>query len=190
MEHQNQDLQDQEKSYTAVFVNTVDPRRAKDFLAWSEGIHAEAEKFEGFLDVTVIQMDEDAGIRFTTLLRFDSQANLQIWSESEQSRQWLSGLSGILNEAEITAQGAGSNLWFKFQTHKEKSPPLWKETLLGTVVVYPMILLLNWLLDPLIGGLPTNTAIFIVVVVLSALLANPVMPFVNRISSSWLHKKS
>lgn len=177
--------------HTVMFVDAVEPGKQDAFLDWSRSIHEEAEKFDGFLDVTVIQSDDDDSSRFMTLLRFDNQPNLENWMQSESSEHWVSDLSGILREPEIAADGSGSNLWFKFQPGaKTKKPPLWKEVVLGTAVVYPMILILNFLMYPLIGGLPTNAAIFVVVVVLSALLANPIMPFVNKVLGSWLYGKS
>lgn len=188
MEHSNQIRQ---HPHTVMFVDAVEPGKQDAFLEWSRCIHEEAEKFDGFQDVTIIQSDENDSARFMTLLRFDNQDNLQKWMQSENSERWVSDLSGILREPEVTADGSGSNLWFKFDNRpKENKPPLWKEVVLGTAVVYPMILILNFLMSPLIGGLPTNAAIFVVVVVLSALLANPIMPLANKVLGAWLYKNT
>ena len=174
--------------HTVMFVDTVESDKLSAFEEWSRAIHEEAEQFDGFADVTVIQFEDDSATRFLTLLRFDNRDNLRNWIQSECSQEWVSQLSGILQVPEIAADGAGTNLWFKFQPMAQRKPQFWKEVVVGTAVVYPMILILNFLLDPLIGGLPAYAAIFVVVVALSAMLACPIMPLVNSRLHPWLFK--
>ncbi len=71
---------------------------------------------------------------------------------------------------------------------KTRLPAFWKSVVLSISLVYPMIVLLDWLLDPIIGGLPTYAQIFVIVVALSTLLTWPIMPCATRLLKGWLDK--
>ncbi len=70
-----------------------------------------------------------------------------------------------------------------------KEPPIWKQVFIGVICVYPLILLLNLVLAPLTGGLPSKFALLLNVVFLSTLLAYPVMPWVTGLLKTWLYPK-
>ena len=60
---------------------------------------------------------------------------------------------------------------------------------IGVVCVYPLILVLMWGLGPVMEGFPWRIALLINVVILSALLTYPVMPWVTRLLKPWLYPK-
>lgn len=175
---------------TVIFVDRIRAEAENKFRVWINGIHAETRACRGFLDVTTIRGVRSGKIEFTTLLKFDTQAHLTQWLDSEANTQWVKALPGLLDEPQFRDTKSGSNPWFALPTAAQggpsNQPALWKQTLLGIVTVYPMILLLNYLLNPIIGNWPTHLAILLVVVILSALLTYPIMPFTTLVLRRWL----
>ncbi|MBE9112840.1 antibiotic biosynthesis monooxygenase, partial [Nodosilinea sp. LEGE 07298] len=70
------------------------------------------------------------------------------------------------------------------------SPPYYKQVVLGVLAVYPLILLANGLLGPLLIGLPPLLALFISVIFVSALLTYPIMPWLSKGLAFWLYPKA
>lgn len=175
---------------TVIFVDRIRTESEKKFRAWINGIHAETRACRGFLDVTTIRGVRSGKIEFTTLLKFDTQAHLTQWLVSDANTQWVKELPGLLDEPQFRDTKSGLNPWFALppaaQGGPSNQPALWKQTLLGIVTVYPMILLLNYLLSPIIGNWPTHLAILAVVVILSALLTYPIMPYTTLVLRRWL----
>lgn len=83
----------------------------------------------------------------------------------------------------------GLDFWFDRPNTAQrlKDPPFWKQVAIGVICVYPLVLLLNWALGPVTGGFPREIALLINVVILSALLTYPVMPWVTRLLRAWLY---
>jgi antibiotic biosynthesis monooxygenase (ABM) superfamily enzyme len=59
--------------------------------------------------------------------------------------------------------------------------------IVGTMAVYPLILLVNQLAGPFIGTLPDKLSLLISVVLVSALLTWPVMPWLTKLLGFWLY---
>jgi antibiotic biosynthesis monooxygenase (ABM) superfamily enzyme len=56
--------------------------------------------------------------------------------------------------------------------------------------VYPLILLSNLLLSPLLKELPALLGLLISVIFISALLTYPVMPYLTKMLTFWLYPTS
>lgn len=57
---------------------------------------------------------------------------------------------------------------------------------MSAAAVYPMLMLLMALSSPIIGGLPQFLQVLIIVIVLSALLTWPIMPWLSKVLRPWL----
>ncbi|PSN11398.1 antibiotic biosynthesis monooxygenase, partial [filamentous cyanobacterium CCT1] len=66
----------------------------------------------------------------------------------------------------------------------------YKQVVLGVLAVYPLILLANTLLGPLLVGLPPLLALLISVIFVSALLTYPVLPWLSKGLGFWLYPKA
>ncbi len=61
---------------------------------------------------------------------------------------------------------------------------------MGILAVYPLILITNIIIGPLLEDLPQLLGLFISVVAISALLTYPVMPLLTRLLGFWLYPSS
>lgn len=82
-----------------------------------------------------------------------------------------------------------------FQTSEDKNigikPIYWKQVLLSTFTVYPLLLLVSWLLRSLfpMQDLNPEIATFFAVLGVASLMVFPVMPLALKFLGPWLHKK-
>ncbi len=103
----------------------------------------------------------------------------------------LEKLPNLLITDSHAQECVGLELWFDRPniSQRLKEPPFWKQVVIGIICVYPLILLLSWALAPVTGGFPSSIALLLNVVILSAMLTYPVMPWVTRRLRPWLYPK-
>ncbi len=74
---------------------------------------------------------------------------------------------------------------------KRQQPIYWKQVLVTTFTVYPLILAASWFLNLLfpMQVLKPEVAIFFTVAVVASVMVFPIMPLITKLLGSWLHKK-
>ncbi len=176
---------------TTMFTDRIKPDKTDEYEAWSTGIHGDAKQFPGFLSVDVIRPKESSHPEYITLVKFNNCENLMKWKESSNLAKWLEKLPNLLIGDSHAQECVGLELWFDRPNipKRLKEPPFWKRVVIGVICVYPLILLLSWALAPVTGGVPNRIALLLNVVILSALLTYPVMPWVTRLLRPWLYPR-
>jgi len=176
---------------TTMFTDRVKPDKIDEYEAWSRGIHGDAKQFPGFLGADVIRPKESSHPEYIQLVKFDNCHNLKRWRESSSHATWLEKLPNLLVDDSHKQERVGLELWFDRPSipQRLREPPFWKQVVIGVICVYPLILLLRWALGPVTGGFPSSIALLLNVVILSALLTYPVMPWVTSRLRPWLYPK-
>lgn len=177
---------------TVMFTEYVRPDRIEDFEQWSAGVHSDARQSSGFISVDVIRPTSGDVFEYTTLMKFDSYENLKRWSDSASLAHWMEQLPALLIVKTQPQSSVGMQLWFDRPgtPHPLIKPPFWKSSVVGVISVYPLVVLLNWGLAPVTQAFPEKIALLVNVIVLSALLTYPVMPWVTRLLRGWLFPHS
>ncbi|MFT6969115.1 MAG: antibiotic biosynthesis monooxygenase (ABM) superfamily enzyme [Cellvibrionaceae bacterium] len=183
-------INEDEDPITIMFVDKVKPEKIKHYENWLNGIHGDMKGAVGFMDVAVIRLGESSYTEYTVLIKFDNYFNLAAWRESEAEDMWLSKHADLVQETASMQQTSGLDIWFNRpnKAGSQKSA-YWKQVALGVTIVYPMILILNILLSPITDHLSFNLSLLLNVVVMSALLTYPVMPFASKLLDNWLYPK-
>ena len=176
---------------TMMFTDRVKREKIDEYEVWSTGALGDAKQFTGFLGADVIRPEESGLQEYITLVRFNSCINLKAWRESSSLASWHKKLPELLIVDPHHQEASGLELWFDRPDTPQslKEPPFWKQVVIGVICVYPLVLLQNWLLGPVLDGFPKEIAFLINVVILSSLLTYPVMPWVTRLLRAWLYPK-
>ena len=174
-----------------MFSDHVKPTKINEYEQWLRGIFNEAKKFEGFIETNVIKPADSESPEYISLVKFDSQENLCRWQESSEEAEWVAKLPDLVEESADMQKAIGFEMWFSRPKvlFSAAPPPFWKQVVLGVMTVYPMILILNFVLKPITGSLPWFVSLFISVVILSTLLTYPIMPMVTKVLRNWLYPK-
>lgn len=185
--------QPQSGPVTLVISELVEPSKVDDYEAWTKGINRDAKQFEGFLGVEVIRPRDHAHPEYVVIIKFESYDRLRRWLISPTYRAWMDQSYGLIAARSQQQLPSGLELWFTLPnarlgtTATLPSPPYYKQVVLGVLAVYPLILLANRLLGPLLRGLPSLLGLFISVIFVSALLTYPVMPLLSKGLEFWLY---
>ncbi len=168
---------------TVVVTWRVRKGREREFEAWRHEIADAALAFPGHMGVNVIRPRDD-GQEYVVIFRFDTYDHLRTWQESEIRRELLKKVEPFLEKEPTYHLESGLEYWFG--PPGPASPPQWKMALVTAVGVWPASILIPWLLDPLIGGLPSVLQALLVAVGIVILLTWVIMPVLVRILKRWL----
>lgn len=189
-------MQPQSGPVTLVISEVVDLSQLPAYEAWTKGINHDARQFEGFLGVDVIRPRDHDHPEYVVIVKFETYECLRCWLVSPTYRDWMNQSSGLIAARSQQQLPSGLELWFTLPHAPSErrsplsSPPYYKQVVLGVLAVYPLILLANGLLGPLLAGLPPLLGLFVSVVFVSALLSYPVMPWLSKRLAFWLYPKA
>jgi len=178
----------EEGPVTAIVTRRVKRGRGQEYEAWLKGILSAARTFPGFLGVNVIRPSGSADCDYVTLLRFESQAQLETWENSSERHAWYEKMRDcvVAGDARIEHM-TGLEFWFTApRGAPHRQPARYKMVVVLVVVLFCMLNTLT----PLYAG-PLNhvhpllrSSILIVTQVM--LMTYVVMPAASRLLSRWL----
>lgn len=164
----------------------VVPGREADYEAWLRGITAEAVTFRGHMGVNVIRPTPPSR-EYISIFRFDNYQHSRAWEDSAVRARWLDRLEGLVEGETAVEKGTGLEFWFSLPELPSAHPSPHKMALVLLVVVYVLVLALNYLLNPLTVGWSPAARIFLVVVSQVMLMTYVVMPRVTQLLKGWLY---
>lgn len=170
---------------TEVIVTEVNPGQEKAYRAWSAKIHQVEAKFPGFRGVYV-QSPGSNSKHWITLLQFDSMENLDRWLQSPERKQVLKDSAPLISSLEahrVVSPYAG---WFASIAKAGQLPPVWKQTMLVLLVLFPIVIMELKFLSPLTAHLNASLGTFIGNALSVALISFPMMPIAIKLLGWWL----
>lgn len=165
---------------------SVVPGREADYEAWVQGITAQAHKFPGHMGVNVIRPTPPSS-EYVTIFRFDTYEQSRAWEESPIRAEWITRLEGITEGEEAVEKGTGLEFWFSLPELPAAHPSPHKMAMVLLVVVFILVLSINFILGPVTSGWPHAAKIFAGVFLQVMLMTYLVMPRVTRLLKPWLY---
>ena len=179
---------------TLVISELVEPSQVPAYETWTKGINRDAREVDGFLGVEIIRPRDRSYPEYVIIIKFDTYENLHRWLVSPTYRTWMEQAGGLIAARSQQYMANGLELWFNLPQRRTAleapQPPYYKQVVVGVLAVYPLILLANVLLGPLLAGLPSLLGLFISVIFVSALLTYPVLPWLSKGLEFWLYPKA
>jgi antibiotic biosynthesis monooxygenase (ABM) superfamily enzyme len=175
---------------SAVISTRVKPGQQDAFLRWYRRISAVQAKFEGFqgykFEAPIPGVQDD----WVTILRFDSDAHLEAWLNSEQRQHILEEANAFSLDTHIRKVRVGFESWFKFTGAQQQSPPpIWKVNMIVLLALYPIVFLFSiFVQTPLLiqRGMPFWLALFVGNAFSTILLGWVVVPLLSKAFTWWL----
>lgn len=137
----------------------------------------------------IIRRDCRLGTNVYVMLRFASTRAMLEW-KSDPSQLPLMAEIEALALAEITErQARGRNGFFELDTASvppPPMPPMWKRWTVSMLAVYPALVLLVVVLEPVTTRLPAPFGLFLVALVLTGLNTAFILPWLNKHLQTWL----
>lgn len=148
-----------------------------------------ARGFPGHLGVDVLR--PEGGGTYRIVFRFRSRADYRLWTDSDQRRLLVDGIDALLDDgaAAVTRTVDGWEGWFVTPGYAPPTPPRrWKMALITLAGVYPIVLLLLTVLQPLTGGWPLALGMLLTMSLSMALMTWVVMPTLTTRLGPWLRR--
>jgi len=176
---------DNSEPVTISIARRVIPGREADYEAWIKGITAQALTFPGHMGVNVIRPTAPS-TEYVTIFRFDSCRHSRDWEQSPERAQWLDRLADIVEGQGELQKGTGMEFWFSLPELPASHPSPHKMALVLFMVVFCLVLILNWTLAPFTGDWSVVGRVFLAVFLQVTLMTYLVMPRVTRLLKPWL----
>lgn len=178
---------------TLVISEVVKPDCIQEYERWVKEVNQAARQFAGFRGVEVIRPRDRAHAEYVVIVKFDHYEQLKAWLTSAVYQQWVENVRHLFVSRSSQQLPDGLELWFTLPANSDPplpQPAYYKMVILGVLGVYPLILLADVLLKPIVKGLPPLLALLLSVILVSALLTYPVLPWLTQALSFWLYPTS
>jgi len=178
-----------EKAASLVVRHEVRPKKKETYELWLKSIAMEAQRFAGHMGVNIIRPHDSSG-SYTIVLRFDSDAHLDSWLESDTRERFIDEIRPALVKEEELEMHTGLEYWFTPPVgHRLQARPF-KQFLITLSAIFPLTVVLPWVLKPVFDYIPLlgrpviNN--FILAVVIVYLMVYVIMPRYTRLVAKWL----
>ncbi len=176
---------------TVVVSRLPRPGREADLVAWGHGISATASRFPGHLGATVYPPDppdrEDLVIAFS----FATAAELSAWETSPERDEWIEKGRPLIAGPQHAYDYTGFEGIFSPNVHApRKPPPRWKTATIIGLALFPVSLLLSWLLVPRLMDLNVVLRVLITTALIVPYMTWVGVPYLSRWLHGWLNPES
>jgi uncharacterized protein len=175
----------------SVIRHTVMPGKDQQYEAWLREMLGVAGNAQGRRGVNVIRPRAGSRI-YTLVLHFDALQHLQQWLASDVWQRLISEVQHLLQADDEVEIKTGLEFWFTPPGSEQKRAKPYKQFLVTLSVIFPLTMLVPWLLTPLFRAAPIlgtrGIAHFFVAAVVVALMTYVIMPRYTRLMAAWLYR--
>lgn len=171
---------------TEVFVTQSAPDKEEEYKCWLAKIHAIEATFDGFQSVYIQSPSTSTAKNWLTLLQFDTKEHLDRWLVSPERKGLLKEAEHLIESLDSHRVISGYSGWFSSLAKGKALPPVWKQTMLVLLVLYPIVMLQLLFLNPRLTWLNWPFATFICNTISVTLISWPMMPIAIRWLGWWL----
>lgn len=176
---------------TEVFVTQVEPENVEAYQKWMSKIHQVEATFPGFKGVYVQSPSSTGGKNWITLLQFDTAENLDRWLTSPERAEVLEEAKSLIHSLDNHRLTSPFGSWFgSIAKESGALPPVWKQTLIILLVLFPIVMLELMFLMPKLGSLPMAVSTFIGNAISVSLISWPCMPIAVFFLNWWLSPRA
>jgi hypothetical protein len=173
---------------TVVINWLIKPGKEQDFEEWVKGVDEAAMKFPGYLGLSIIPPNS-AQPEYVMIFKFDLYSSLKRWAESKERKEWMERAKSLTQRDPNVELLTGLENWFTLpdQGPPPKPPARYKMAIISALAIFPLIILLNALVLPLIKTLPFPLPPLIMVGLISTSMTYLIMPRLTRLFYRWLY---
>ena len=191
MEISREDTSASHHPVTYIIRRRVKVGRHAEFEDWLAGINRAALRFDGHLGVNVIRPSDPSTDDYVIIWRFDSYDNLKGWEDSALRKEWLDRSWEMTEGSPDIQKLAGLEFWFTTPPAMTtlSPPPKGKMAIAVIIALYPLLMVLHFLLNPVFVLVPLAYPLQLLVTVIIAvyIMTFFLMPFMTRLFARWLY---
>lgn len=167
---------------TLMVARRVAHGRYQELMSWLHEGEQLATDFPGYLGSGVLA-PPPGGDEFQIIFRFANAETMHAWEHSSSRRSWLVRGSGMFIQPS-ERRVSGIEGWFGAA---DARPPRWKQAVAIWLAFFPVSLVFNYLLGPLLNHLELLPRIMLSTLVLTPLMVFLFIPLSTRLLAPWLN---
>lgn len=175
---------------TLVIQHHILPGAAPAYEAWLREIMPVAQGYSGHLGVNVLRPGTQSST-YTVVLRFDSDDNVRQWVDSDARKGLIERVQPLLAKEEEIEINTGLEYWFTPFGGEQKSAKPFKQFLVTLSAIFPLTVVVPWLMTPLFTTWPVLTHVlianFLVAFIIVFLMIYVIMPRYTKLIARWLY---
>ncbi len=173
---------------TVVLARRPAPGREDELVAWAHGVTSVAETFPGHLGAQIYPPSDPDCADVVVAFTFASAEELSTWEHSRERAEWVSRAQPLV-QGEARAHGVSGfeGIFSHAPGQAVVPPPRWKTATIIALALFPMSLLLNWLLNPYLASWPLVARVALNVAIIVPYMAWIGVPYLSRWLRGWLH---
>lgn len=179
-----------DRSATVVITHRVKDDHQIDYEQWLGEIIPLCKTYPGHLGVQVIRPNTQTTVIYTIIIRYDTQENLLTWMHSPDRQRLIEKVRPFLADDDKFRVLEGWDFWFTPETVKTKLPTRWKQFLVTWSAIYPLVLLMSFLIKAAMSELNLSENFYLrmlfVTCAVVSLMVYVVMPRYTRLVHRWL----
>jgi antibiotic biosynthesis monooxygenase (ABM) superfamily enzyme len=170
---------------TEIITVNVKPGMEEAYRDWVDRIRQVEARFPGYQGLQLQPPIPGLQDNWVSLLRFDTAEHLNAWLESDARRDALREVEPFIDKREQQVATAFSG-WFTFSDAPGQAPSSWKQSMIVLLTLYPIVMLEQLFLNPLLHSLGMAEAIFIGNLLSVAATGFLLIPLALRAFEWWL----
>ena len=167
---------------TLMVARRVADGRYQDLIAWLREGEQLATDFPGYLGSGVLAPPPDDD-EFQIIFRFADEPTLHAWEHSASRTAWLARGSDLFAHP-TEHRVSGIEGWFGATGQR---PSRWKQAVAIWLAFFPVSLLFNFVLGPLLSDMSLLPRVFISTLCLTPLMVYFFIPLSTRLLAGWLN---
>ncbi|HSJ01645.1 MAG: antibiotic biosynthesis monooxygenase [Verrucomicrobium sp.] len=172
---------------TEIIRSEVRPGMNDVYRDWTRKTQEAQARFDGFRGVHVIPPNPgQAGNEWTTLLRFDTEENLERWRQSSERGALLEEAKDAVQNTKATRLQSPFPGWVPVDPTTGASPAKWKTALLVLIGLYPLVMINLKYVRPFFAGWDVAMVTLALNVITVAATTYVTMPFLVARFGWWL----
>lgn len=174
---------------SAIMSTRVKPGCELEYRAWEQKIAVAQTAATGLVGYRFEPPIPGVQADWLTIMRFDTQENLQAWLDSPVRHAILSEAEGLTEGFDYRVTRSGFDQWFPIAPMGGRAAPVWKQNMVVLLMLFPVSFLFGYFVStPLLIkglGLPFPVAL-LVSNTCGILILNELVPRASRRFSWWL----
>jgi antibiotic biosynthesis monooxygenase (ABM) superfamily enzyme len=182
--------EDSGSNVTEVIFSKIKPGMENRYREWAVRIQAAQAKYPGYRGM-FLQPPAESGGLWTTIIRFDTAAQLEAWMNAPERKTLLAESKAFIEHEQLTRLATSFPGWVPVDPVTGKGPPDWKTAMLVLLGLFPVVMLELRFLSPILAklGLHASLATFIGNSLSVAATSFITMPLFVRWFGWWLFLK-
>ncbi len=171
-----------------VLSRKIRPEREGEFKTWIEGFNHELERLPGHLGSQVIPPVEGGNAEWVFVYTFERPQQLRAWLDSDVRKDWLKRLEPlVLSQSPMRVISGLEQLFGLLPPDVAPPPPVWKVAVSVFTGLFPLTLVNQLWLGPLLRDLPLVLRGLLSAAIMVISMTWVVMPLVTRMLKPWLY---